>query len=143
MKTFVVSVVALGAVAVAISVASASKPDSRPQQDQLVARGQYIVEGLGKCADCHTPMSPKGEPDMTQWLMGSELIFQPTVPIPNWSSVAPAIAGLPGWEDEEAATLLMTGKKPDGTYLNPPMPQFRMNDADAHAVVAYLKSLVR
>jgi hypothetical protein len=37
--------------------------------------------------------------------------------------------------------LLTTGIWTTGTQLRPPMPQFRMNRADAEAVVAYLKSV--
>jgi len=37
--------------------------------------------------------------------------------------------------------LLTTGIWTTGTRLRPPMPQFRMEQSDAEAVVAYLKSL--
>jgi hypothetical protein len=35
----------------------------------------------------------------------------------------------------------MEGITADGRQPNPPMPRFRMNRADAEAVVGYLKSL--
>ena len=35
----------------------------------------------------------------------------------------------------------MTGLAPNGQPARPPMPQYKMNRADAEAVVAYLKSL--
>jgi len=54
---------------------------------------------------------------------------------------APAIAGLPGYTKEESIRLLMDGLTRDGRRPDPPMPQFRLNRADAEAVVAYLKSL--
>jgi len=38
-------------------------------------------------------------------------------------------------------TLLTTGVWRDGKRPRPPMPQFRMTQQDAQAVVAYLKSL--
>ena len=54
---------------------------------------------------------------------------------------APRIAGaLPG-TDAEMVTLLTTGIWRTGTYLRPPMPQFRMNQQDAESVIAYLKSV--
>lgn len=111
-----------------------------PSSQQLVARGKYLVENVGMCQDCHTPMTPTG-PDPAHWLQGAELAFAPTVPIPNWAAAAPAIAGLPSLEDDEAISLLTTGALPGGSTLRPPMPHYRMNQDDARAVVSYLRSL--
>ncbi len=105
-----------------------------------LARGKYLVENVGMCQDCHTPMTPTG-PDPARWLQGAELPFAPTVPLPAWASAAPAIAGLPSLEDDEALALLTTGALPGGTTLRPPMPHYRFNQDDARAVVAYLRSL--
>ncbi len=35
-----------------------------------VARGQYLVEGPGHCAECHTPRNRFGGFDYTRWLAG-------------------------------------------------------------------------
>ena len=119
--------------------------DSQPSKaavagDQSLARGKYLVENVGMCADCHSPMGPTG-PDPARFLAGAELIFAPTVPVPNWTATAPAIAGLPSLEDDEAIALLTTGALPNGTTMRPPMPRFRLSRDDATAVVAYLRSL--
>jgi mono/diheme cytochrome c family protein len=119
--------------------AGRNAPAVSPQQD--VARGKYLVENVGMCADCHTPMTPTG-PDKARWLQGADLPFAPTIPIPDWAAAAPAIAGLPSLEDDEAISLLTTGVLPGGSGgLRPPMPQFRFNQDDARAIVAYLRSL--
>jgi hypothetical protein len=61
--------------------------------------------------------------------------------VENWPLQAPRIAGaLPG-TDAEMVTLLTTGVWRTGTYLRPPMPQFRMSRQDAESVVAYLKTV--
>lgn len=106
-----------------------------------VERGKYIVERLGMCGDCHAPRGAKGEFVMEQWLWGAPLGFQSSVPMPRWASVAPPIAGLPGWTDEQAVTFLTTGKDQDGGVADPPMPEYRMSKEDAAAVVAYLRTL--
>jgi hypothetical protein len=31
-------------------------------------------------------MTPKGEPDRTKWMMGMDLPFKPTVPMPGWAA---------------------------------------------------------
>jgi len=106
-----------------------------------IARGKYLVEGVGKCGDCHSPMNEKGEPIPGKELRGATLTFKPTVPMPIWADKAPNIAGLRGWEQEDAVKFLMTGIAYNDLPARPPMPQYRLNKADAEAVVAYLKSL--
>ncbi len=105
-----------------------------------VERGKYLVERACVCADCHTPMTPKGELDMTKWLQGTTLSFSPKTPVPNWVDQTPALAGLIGYTDARVLEMLQRGLK-DGKPLRPPMPRFRFNQEDAEAIVAYLRSL--
>lgn len=109
----------------------------------LLKRGEYLVNDVGMCADCHSPRDQRGEFVRAQWLQGAALGFAPTVPMPAWGAVAPAIAGLPSMTDEQAATFLSTGLKPTGTAARPPMPAYRFNADDARAIAAYLRSLAR
>jgi hypothetical protein len=69
------------------------------------------------------------------------LSFKPIVPIPVWADKTPNIAGLPGWEDKDAVKFLMTGMAYNSLPGRPPMPQYRFNQEDASAIVAYLRSL--
>jgi len=66
--------------------------------------------------------------------------FQPLVPMP-WSPASPQLAGLPTMTEAQAITFMRTGKRADGSAPLPPMPEYRFNEADAKAVVAYLKAL--
>ncbi len=111
-----------------------------PAAGDLIARGRYLVEGVGLCADCHTPRNEQGEFVTAHWLRGAPIGFTPAAPMP-WAPVAPPIAGLPSMTAEQAVAFLMEGKRPDGTMPRPPMPAYRLNEADARAMVAYLKSL--
>jgi mono/diheme cytochrome c family protein len=121
--------------------ASAGEPASK-SKDPRVARGKYLVENVGMCADCHSPRNEKGEYVKGQWLWGAPLGFKNTVPMPRWAQAAPPIAGLPaGWTEQQAIVFLTTGKAPDGQPADPPMPEYRMSKEDAAAVVAYLRSL--
>jgi mono/diheme cytochrome c family protein len=106
---------------------------------QLILRGRYLVEGVGLCADCHSPRDEKGGFVPRQWLMGSPLAFKPTVEMP-WAPVAPPIAGLPTMTEDEAVRFFTTGLRPNGTKPLPPMPEFRFSEDDARAVAAYLKA---
>jgi mono/diheme cytochrome c family protein len=122
----------------------AAKPgagtSSAPSEDK-VARGRYIVENVAVCWRCHSPVDSTGERDQAHWLMGGQVGIASTVPVGQWAIVAPRLAGAPPGTDEQFVHLLMTGISRTGHYLRPPMPQFRMNQADAEAVLAYLKSI--
>jgi len=115
-------------------------PEGSKKQSQI-ARGEYLVKAIGQCADCHTPFTPTGGFVMDKWLQGKKLEFGPLVPIPIWADTSPNIAGLPGWDTEKAVQFFMTGLAPNGQPSRPPMPAYKMNRADAEAVVAYLRSL--
>jgi mono/diheme cytochrome c family protein len=107
----------------------------------LRARGQYLVEGIGLCADCHSPRDEKGQFVTAHWLRGAPIGFTPAVPMPVWAPVAPPIAGLPSMSAEDAVRFLMHGQRPDGSMPRPPMPAYRLTEDDARAMVAYLKSI--
>jgi mono/diheme cytochrome c family protein len=109
--------------------------------DNRIARGKYIVEGVAMCGMCHTPRNDSGEIDSRRSLDGAAVWLLPAHPTDNWPLKAPRIAGTPPASDDDMVRLLMTGVWTDGTRLRPPMPQFRMSREDAEAVVAYLRSL--
>jgi mono/diheme cytochrome c family protein len=118
-----------------------SAAEAEPAKDAAVKRGQYLVERVAMCADCHTPRTDKGDYDMTAWLQGNVLDFKPSHPMP-FAMVAPQIAGLPTYPtDELAVRFFETGTNAAGKTAMPPMPQFRFEHDDAMAVVAYLRSL--
>jgi hypothetical protein len=124
-----------------VPVLAGQMPRPKAASAATLARGKYLVENVGLCGDCHTPRNEKREPVKEQWLQGATLAFKPIVPMPVWADKAPAIAGLPGWEKEAAIRFLMTGVAYNGLPRRPPMPQYRFNQLDAEAMVAYLKSL--
>jgi mono/diheme cytochrome c family protein len=137
----------LGAL-VSLAVAQAGLAQAVPpsgkgggQKEAPVARGEYIVNNVAVCSQCHTPRDNQGRLQREHWLEGASVWLQSAEPAENWPQYAPRIAGaLPG-TDEEMVTLLTTGIWRTGTYLRPPMPQFRMSRSDAEAVIAYLKSV--
>lgn len=103
-------------------------------------KGRHLVENVSMCADCHSPRLPTGEFDKTRWLQGSPLGFKPVAEMP-WMPYAPSLAGLPGYTDEQAIKFLMTGARPSGLPVLPPMPPYRFTKEESQAVLAYLRSL--
>ena len=106
-----------------------------------VAQGKYLVEQVALCGHCHSPHNEKGEPVAGKELRGAALTFKPITPRPDWADSAPNIAGLRGWDDQDAVKFLMTGLAFNDLPARPPMPQYHMSKEDAESVVAYLKTL--
>lgn len=127
--------IGVSAIAVCVFAGFASGEDGARQ-----AYGQYLVERVGICQDCHSPRDEAGSFLPDQWLGGAPITFKPTAPMP-WAVVAPPIAGLPTMSPEQAVHFMMSGERPDGTQARPPHPEYRLTREDAEAVVTYLKSL--
>jgi mono/diheme cytochrome c family protein len=106
-----------------------------------VARGKYLVDEVAQCGMCHTPHDQQGRSDAAQFLQGAPLWIEPVTPLSNWALRAPALAGLPGFSDEQVMHILQTGIAHDGTALRPPMHEYHLQRDDAAAIVAYLRSL--
>jgi len=105
-----------------------------------VARGKYLVENVAMCGQCHSPRDSSGTVDRSRWLEGSAVPWMPSQSQPNWPLLAPRIGGTPPASDAEMVKLLTTGVWTNGEPLRFPMMPFRMSEADARAVVAYLKT---
>lgn len=113
--------------------------------DDPVARGKYLVEEVGKCQACHTPLTETGEFDKANWLKGGPLSFAPAKEMKTWHKTAPNITSssplFTRWGEKGLVNFLVTGKNPRGGAADPPMPTYTLKQEDAEAIVAYLKSL--
>ena len=98
-----------------------------PTAAAKIARGKYLVENVAHCGDCHSPHNEKGEPVSGKELRGATLTFKPITPMPIWADKAPNIAGMRGWEQEDAVKFFMTGLAYNDLPARPPMPQYKMN----------------
>lgn len=106
-----------------------------------VQRGQYLVEHVAMCVECHSTRDEQGNIIPSTRFLGG-----PIPPAPSWATDwatrAPRNAGLPGYSDEAAERLLREGAiGREGVRLRPPMPRFRMNAQDAADVIAYMRTV--
>lgn len=115
-------------------------PPAEPPAD-AVARGEQLVI-LARCSNCHTPANEDGSPNMDLLLAGA--VVRDAVA----SNITPdEETGIGSWTEEEIATLMRTGARPDGSAVEGAMAQQierRFNvltEADALAIAAYLKSI--
>jgi mono/diheme cytochrome c family protein len=117
------------------------KPD--PSKSADWNRGAYLVQGLGHCSMCHTPINALGGNSQSQAFEGG------LIPMQNW--YAPSLtsnkeAGLGEWSIDEIVDLLRTGISQRGAVYGP-MAEVTfnslqyLNDADVRAMAIFLKSL--
>jgi RNA polymerase sigma factor (sigma-70 family) len=106
----------------------------------LIKRGDYLVNQVARCGNCHTPRNAKGELDLSRHLQGADIWFTPKPkPRGRWADEAPNITarGRAGkWTEDRLIKFLSAGEKP-----KPPMPAYQLSMEDARAVTAYLRSL--
>lgn len=111
-----------------------------------LACGQYIVQHVNACGDCHSPRTATGI-DMSKYLAGN----------PSFADIVPndpAMGNIPtpnltmlkqdGWTPAQVKEAILNGKDKDGNGLFPIMPYFtfhNMADPDVDAIVAYIFSL--
>jgi len=109
----------------------------------LVKRGDYLVNGLLTCGNCHTPKGPTG--DIKDKAFSGGLSWDE----PPFKVTAPNITqdketGIGAWSDADIKKALRTGVRPNGVQLAMIMPtDFYeiMTARDIDAVVAYLRTL--
>jgi mono/diheme cytochrome c family protein len=128
------------AAAAMVGVSSAVLAD-----DGEIARGKYLVT-IGGCNDCHTPGALLGKPDFSRALSGSEVGFAiPGLGVFAGPNLTPdKETGLGNWTDDQIISAITGGVTPDGRRLAPIMPYAALSHLtsdDAHAIVAYLRSL--
>ncbi|MFJ3486877.1 c-type cytochrome [Pseudomonas sp. NPDC090202] len=109
--------------------------------DPQIARGAYLVEGLGHCGSCHTPraltMQEKGlDASSPAYLTGAELN--------GWA--VPALRGVKHWTQDEIVDYLGSGRNDQASVAGEMTDVVanstsHMTDADLKAIAAYLKSL--
>jgi mono/diheme cytochrome c family protein len=119
-----------------------------------VERGQYIMNVLGECTFCHTPLLPNGQRDLDNLFAGVDcfadidsLTFQDNgngqgcISTRNLTNHA---TGLANATDAQIKDAFLNGIRTDGKKIVPIMPWtlfHNMTDEDADAVVAYLRTV--
>jgi mono/diheme cytochrome c family protein len=112
-------------------------------QSDAVKRGDYLVNTIMTCGNCHTPKGPPAAvagKDFSGGLTWDEPPFKVTAP----NITSDKETGLGGWTDAEIITVLRTGKNRHGVQIAEVMPTSFygiVTDGDMKAIVAYLRTL--
>jgi mono/diheme cytochrome c family protein len=114
----------------------------------LQKRGQYIVEAVVGCSDCHTPRNADGSPNMAKFLSGVDCFIDVDGPTDGGCLSSRNLTnhetGLKNRSDAEIKDMFMNGKRPNGQFLNNVMPYYTLHNLkadDADAIVAYLRTV--
>ncbi|MDU8929705.1 cytochrome c [Alisedimentitalea sp. MJ-SS2] len=103
------------------------------------SQGQYLVEGLGHCGECHTPRGALGQLDYSQWMAGA--------PAPDGKGKVPALTpDKLTWSDRDVTAYLSTGFTPEYDSAGGHMADVVQNlahlpESDLQAITAYLRVL--
>lgn len=105
--------------------------------DSEQARGRYLVEALGHCAECHTPRDALGGLERDRWMQGG--------PNPVGEGRIPALPPH-GWSAFDIAAFLETGFTPEFDSAGGEMADVvanisRIAAPDRAAIAAYLVAL--
>lgn len=108
-----------------------------PGLPESVLRGRYLVEGLGHCAECHTPRGLLGNLQLSNWLNGAAH--------PSGKGRIPALRGI-DWSEADIAEYLKSGFTPDFDTAGAEMADVventsKLSDEDRKAIAAYIKAL--
>ena len=106
-------------------------------------RGDYLVNSVLACGNCHTPQGPGG-PVMEKFLSGGIRFDEPPFDVTASNITPDKITGIGSWSDAELKRGLVEGVRPNGVPLAPIMPNAFykiMTPGDLNAVVAYLKTV--
>jgi mono/diheme cytochrome c family protein len=112
-------------------------------QSDLVKRGDYLVNTIMTCGNCHTPKGPTGdimEKAFSGGLSWDEPPFKVTAP----NITQDKETGIGSWSDADIKKLLRTGVRPNGVQIAMVMPtNFYeiITERDMNAIVAYLRTL--
>jgi mono/diheme cytochrome c family protein len=135
---------------VVVTMLAGCSDDDPLSQALLVARGQYLVEHVSACAECHTPRTMSGALDRSRWLAGVDVFADLDPGDPNVGAIGapnltPDSTGLAGWTDAQIKAAFQHGRDAAGEPLFPIMPYWVYHNllpTDADAIVAYLRSVV-
>ena len=112
-----------------------------PKRTAALNRGDYLVNALGHCGECHTPRNFMGGPKRDRLLAGTDKG-------PEGKSVANITpARLKKWSDSEIRDFLQTGMTSDGDVTSETMGEVvtnttsQLTPGDLAALIAHLRTV--
>ena len=124
--------------------AAAVLPAAAADQDAMLKRGAYLINGPVACGNCHNARAK----DMS-FIPGKEFsggfhIVDPAFDVYAANITPDKETGIGSWTDAEIIKTIREGKNKEGKIIFPPMPvptYNSMSDDDVKAIVAFLHTI--
>ena len=113
-------------------------------QSALVKRGDYLVNTIMTCGNCHSPKGPTGADIPGKHFSGGRSWDEPPFKVTAPNITQDKETGIGSWSNTDIRRLLRQGVKPDGTPIATIMPTGFygiITRRDMDAIVAYLRTL--
>ncbi len=118
--------------------------DGASAQSPLLQRGDYLVNTILACGNCHSPKGPPAAIAGKEFSGGNVVFDEPPFTVTASNITMDKETGLGGWTDAQIKTLMRTGVRPNGVQIAGIMPTAFygiLTERDMDAVVAYLRTL--
>lgn len=120
--------------------------ESAPDPGDVTARGDYLINNVFACGDCHTPQDPATGLAIEEEYLSGGRPFEGPWGVVYAANITPHTeTGIGSWSQEQIRASIKEGVRPDGRVLIL-MPADEvysvMTDDDLDAVVSYLSETV-
>jgi mono/diheme cytochrome c family protein len=125
-------------------VAAAFAQPAAAQNQDLLARGTYLMNGPAACGNCHTQPGPDLLPGSSMYFAGGRKFTSPVFVSYARNITPDKDTGIGTWTDAQIMRAFREGVGKEGNTLGPPMPieiYNKMSDDDAKAIVAFLHTV--
>ena len=129
--------------AVAFGIALAGAANAQSANSDLVKRGDYLVNGILTCGNCHTPKGAQGD-IMDKAFSGGLSWDEPPFKVTAPNITQDKETGIGSYTDAELKQVMRKGIKKNGVPVAMVMPSGFyeiMTDRDLDAVIAYLRTI--
>ncbi|WP_417843220.1 c-type cytochrome [Thalassospira sp.] len=116
--------------------------DILSKSEDILARGRYLVEGAGHCAECHSPRTIAGNIPSDMRFSGGPQVSG----VGYYPNITPSETGIGSWTANEITNYLKSGVSPVGQIAAGDMAEVientsQLSTADRYAIAVYLKTL--
>ena len=112
-------------------------------QSDLVKRGDYLVNTIMTCANCHSPKGPPAAVAGKDY-SGGLRFDEPPFDVTASNITQDKETGIGSWSDADIKKLMRTGVRPNGTRVAEVMPTSFygiVTERDMDAIVAYMRTI--
>jgi mono/diheme cytochrome c family protein len=112
-------------------------------QSDLVKRGDYLVNTIMTCANCHSPKGPPAAVAGKDY-SGGLRFDEPPFDVTASNITQDKETGIGSWSDADIKKLMRTGIRPNGTRVAEVMPTSFygiVTERDMDAIVAYMRTI--